>query len=152
MSQRSSKIDTDLRITSFEPDGRVYANFPTRDEQQFLSSEQTELLMDYLWLDGQANPDPGFGDYIPDGAAARYTRLHMQVQLPALWPVGVKEGVPDKGKARPVGKTVAQRFMNGRSGPSVYKRMALDEKFKDKVGTKAARFVNWQPAGSDLLA
>ena len=152
MTAACSKVKTTAFVGSaYTPDGRVYVGIPSVVDQKFLSKDDTLAYSDALFLDAHANPAKALGDYIPDGMGKRYAYLHKKMQLPLLWPVGVKPGNdPDTDKARPVGAFVALRFQNGRQGPK-YKRIVLDQKFYARFGVKAREHIVWVEADSDLL-
>ena len=77
----------DFNPYKYAPDGRVYAGLPARGDQDELDDEKDDnseaLVVDYIWIDAQANPQPAetMGDYLP--SVSRHTLLPL-LPLPLL--------------------------------------------------------------------
>ena len=86
------------------------------------------------------------GEYIPQGMAKRYAKVHEDLKIPMFKPIGVGK---INQKARPLARVYALRFQNGRM--SKYSRMVLDEKFKQYFSERELGFLTFVDSTSEQL-
>ena len=145
MSVLCTKLPPNSAFNSmrYTPDGRVYRHTPTRANTLYLSRSDEMLLLDCLWIEAQANPELSYGQYLPDGMARRLASVHHQLGLPPFKPFHHKT---TREKPRPVSTAIQLTFQNHRQ--LQYKRIVLDELFKDHFGPKVVGSVRFVPHDS----
>ena len=150
MSKRCTKLEPTSNFNPWkhEPDGRVYLGLPNSEMCQYLSAEDAQLYLDRLWLDAQLHPEPSYGEYLPQGMGKQLKKLHQRMLLPAFRPDHL--GKPYQKNKDPE-RVFVLRFQNGRQAGLVYRRIILDESFKERFGPKVVDRIVWVESTSEDL-
>ena len=135
------ELSSSFKVKEYTPDASCYEGLPRKGEADFLEKAQWELLCDRIVLDAHANKEPSMGDYLPDGMAKRYASIHRRHLPPLKPPHHDKPGL--KGTRPPISleKSYVDRFQNGRHID--YKRMVLDEMYREHIGPKMAAHITF---------
>ena len=62
-------VSAGFNVSKYIPDGRVYAALPSinkMDELKDKEEDGAELVVDFIWIDAQCNPEKSMGDYLPE--------------------------------------------------------------------------------------
>ena len=138
-----------FNMRKYTPDIRCFDGIPRKDESQWLDKPEWDLLQDLLVLEAHANDNECLGDYLPDGMAKVYAKLHRNNFALPKPPHASMPGLKGAKPAPSLESMYRHRWQNGRQ--ATYKRIVLDKKFALHIGPKMRRGMTFVPADDERL-